>query len=70
MLVAGMLTEDPVYYLTFLNVLESLILNGMVLCCFMIPYLKGSASVFNFIRNYNKMYFLLKNKEINPSEDR
>ena len=48
------------YYLTFLNVLEALIFNGMALCCFMIPYLKGSASVFNFTRNYNKRYFLLK----------
>lgn len=38
------------------NVLEDLILNGMALC-FTILYLEGSASVFNFIRNYNKVYF-------------
>lgn len=52
-------TVDPVCYLTFLNVLEAVIFNGMALCSFMIFYLEGSAPVFNFIRNNNKMCSLL-----------
>lgn len=55
---AGILSEDPMPSLTFLNVLEGLVLNGMALCCFMTPYLEGSASAFNFRRNHNKMCFL------------